>query len=210
MMLSEDSQKLRGFIQAGGRSQRMGTDKAWIAVNHRPMIEWVMIAAQPVCVSLSIVLSADVTRENRKQYEALAGRFNAEIIIDDYDHRGPLGGIEASLKSCAADASALILACDLPFITMEFLQLLAQVHHSARSQLTIPLNATAQLQMLAGIYSPLCLDAVQTMLCWNELKTDRLCLRCKTHIVSFQQYAQMNHAERILSNLNTPDDLQSI
>lgn len=202
---SPESEGLRGFIQAGGRSQRMGSDKAWMLVSERPMIEHVLRAARPLCKNVSIVISQD--HEQRNLYENFAPMHNALLLVDERNHCGPLGGIEASLKECAPDESALILACDLPFVTTEFLQQLWQIHHQANSLLTIPLDQQAQMQMLAGIYLPQCLDAVQTMLHWGEFKTDRLCLRVRTHLVSFREYAHLPHAEKLLHNINTPDEL---
>src|SRR5262245_55147824 len=113
---------VRGFIQAGGRSSRMGQDKSWLEVEGRRLIERVLAAAEPVVEDLSVIINAANPRAT--DYRLLADGWNARLIHDLQDHRGPLGGIQTALRSCAPGESALILACDLPFLTSEFLALL--------------------------------------------------------------------------------------
>ena len=131
---------VHAFIQAGGRSSRMGTDKAWLEINGRAMIEHVLAAAEPVAASLSIIINQ--TNPNADRYRQLAEKWNARLIYDLHDHKGPLGGIHTALsvlnRDCeGAAASALILACDLPFLTSEFLSFLCRQHQLANPQSAI-------------------------------------------------------------------------
>src|SRR5262245_53536034 len=97
----------RGFIQAGGRSSRMGQDKAWLEIEGRPMIGRVIVAARPVVERLGIIINAANPQVER--YERLAASCDAELIFDLYEHCGPLGGIHTALTNCAENESALIL-----------------------------------------------------------------------------------------------------
>ena len=76
------------IIQAGGRSSRMGEDKAWIVIDGHPMIEHVIAAAQKITTATAIIINP--TNSNHKKYEALAQRVGANLIHDLHDHRGPL------------------------------------------------------------------------------------------------------------------------
>src|SRR5215210_6020440 len=102
------------FIQAGGRSSRMGTDKAWVEINGQPLIEYVLAAAQPIVGSLSIIINA--ANSNADRYARLSEHWDARLLDDLHDHQGPLGGIHTALKNCDVGSAALILACDLPFL----------------------------------------------------------------------------------------------
>ena len=192
-------------IQAGGRSSRMGADKAWVLIDGRPMIEHVLAAAQPVADHLAIVLNP--ANPHLTLYEELAARWSAEVLFDLHDYRGPLGGIETALQRSETDEAGLMLACDLPFVTTEFLQLLQAIHVSAASDLTVPWDAAGRPQMLAAIYAQACLAQVRAMLAANELKVQCLQQRVTTRPVRWAEYAHLAAAERLLHNINSPTDL---
>ena len=205
---------VRAFVQAGGRSSRMGTDKAWLEINGRPMIEHVLAAAQPVAASLSIVIHC--ANPNADRYRELAARWNARLLYDLHDHKGPLGGIHTALKTCAENESALILACDMPFLTSEFLSFLCNAHLSVNPQsairnpkfITVPADQEGRLQPLAAIYSQACLPAMEEMLAMNRLKVDRLFEQMPTQTVSFEEIVSLAGAEFLFQNMNASRDLQ--
>jgi molybdopterin-guanine dinucleotide biosynthesis protein A len=123
---------IKGFIQAGGRSSRMKRDKAWLEIDGVPMIEWAVAAVKPAAGRLGIIVNA--ANPQIEQYERLAESCDARLIFDLHEHLGPLGGIHTALAHCGAGESALILACDLPFITTEFLSFLCDVHQTQNPQ----------------------------------------------------------------------------
>lgn len=195
-------------IQAGGRSARMGADKAWVLLAKRPLIESALRAAQPLAQRFAIVISKEMPELVR--YEELAEAWRAEILIDPNDHCGPLGGIHTALRHSASNETALILACDLPFITAEFLTLLAQ-HHSLTQApaITIPLDQPGRRQMLAGFYDLECQPAVESLLAEGKFRVDGLCGRVNLQEVAYSAYSHLPGASRFLTNLNTPDELRA-
>jgi molybdopterin-guanine dinucleotide biosynthesis protein A len=199
-----------GFIQAGGRSSRMGTDKAWLEIENRPMIERLLAQARPAVNSLSIIVNA--TNPHLQRYESLAESYDAKVIHDLHDHRGPLGGIGTALAYCKNDRyqSALILACDMPFITTEFLAFLIDLHQHEANQLTLPVDQQERLQPLAGVYSAACLPAVEQMLNADDLRVDNLCRRVQTRRVTFGEFASLTNAERLFVNVNSIEEYISI
>lgn len=200
--------KILAAIQAGGRSARMGVDKSWVTLEERPLIEYALQAAQPLAQRLAIVISHDMPQQ--AQYEQLAARWHAQLLFDPHDHCGPLGGIHTALSNCAADETALILACDLPFITAEFLRLLAQAHSTTTAPaITIPLDQTGRHQMLAGFYDQACLSAVEQLLAEGKLRVDGLCAYVNVQEIEFAAYAHLPHAPNLLNNLNTREELRT-
>ncbi len=195
-------------IQAGGRSLRMGEDKSWLPIEGRPMIEHVLAAAQTIAERLVVVVNP--TNPNLPRYEQLAAPWDAELWFDLHNHRGPLGGIETVLRQCSADESALILACDLPFVTTEFLQLLRTIHAAEHNELTVPLDQDERPQMLAAIYAASCLSQVSALLAAEELKVRALQTRVQTRRVRWAEYAHLARAERFLRNLNAREDLRGL
>jgi molybdenum cofactor guanylyltransferase len=202
--------KLLAAIQAGGRSARMGTDKAWLELAGRPLIEHVLAAAQPLADRLAVVISRDNSQTDK--YAQLAEHWRAALLYDLHDHRGPLGGIHTSLLHAQADEKTLILACDLPYVTTGFLSLLQELDqqettHGHSHGLTTPLDKAGRLQMLAGIYGAECLPQVEQMLAEDALRLDRLCARVRMRRAMFAEYAHLPGAEKFLRNLNTPEDV---
>lgn|GEM_PF-319885 len=212
-----------GFIQAGGRSSRMGEDKAWLEIDGRPMIERVMSAARPLVENLTVIINQANSEAGR--YQMLAERWGAVVVHDLHDYRGPLGGIHTSLSNCRPEQSALIIACDLPFVTTEFFSFLWRIHQDSRQDLgqravrelnrgpqaiTLPVDREGRLQPLAGIYSASCLPAVERMLAEGTLRIDRICRTVETRRVVFEEFAHLSEAERLLVNINTLDEYRSL
>jgi molybdopterin-guanine dinucleotide biosynthesis protein A len=195
-----------GFIQAGGRSSRMGTDKAWLAIGNRPMIEHLLAQVTPAVHSLSIIVNA--ANPHLQRYESLAESYDAKVMHDLHNYRGPLGGIGTALAYCKDGPyrSALILACDMPFITTEFLTFLIDLHQREANQLTLPVDQQERLQPLAGVYSSTCLPAVEQMLSADDLRVDNLCRRVQTRRVAFGEFANLTNAERLFVNINSIEE----
>jgi molybdopterin-guanine dinucleotide biosynthesis protein A len=206
---------IRGFIQAGGRSSRMNRDKAWLEIDGVPMIERAVAAAKPAAGRLGIIVNA--ANPQIERYQKLAESCDAMLILDLHEHLGPLGGIHTALSHCGAGESALVLACDLPFITTEFLSFLCDVHQTRNPQsairnpqsITVPLDQSNRLQPLAAIYDQSLEATAGQMLAANELRVDLLYSRVSTRPVGFAEFANLRDAERFFINVNTPEEYQN-
>src|SRR6266508_1959081 len=204
-----------GFIQAGGRSSRMKLDKAWLEIDGVPMIERAVAAAKPAAGRLGIIVNAANLQIER--YERLAESRDARLIFDLHEHLGPLGGIHTALTHCGAEESALILACDLPFITTEFLSYLCNVHQGENplvasrnpQSITDPLDQSNRPQPLAAIYDQSLEAVVSQMLAADELKVDLLHSRVPTRRVGFAEFSHLRDAQRFFINVNPPEEYQA-
>lgn len=195
-------------VQAGGRSLRMGQDKSWLILKGRPMIEYVLAAAKSVAEKTIIVIHRDAP--DRYRYQQLATAWQAELIDDLHNYRGPLGGIETTLKYTQSSEAAVVLACDLPFMTAEFLRFSLDLHKTEKNDLTIPTDQAGRPQMLAAIYSPSCLSAISQMLSNDILKARLLQHRVKSRLVPYSEYAFLPQSAQILRNINTLEDYRSV
>ena len=194
----------------------MKQDKAWLEVDGAPMIERVVAAAGPAAGRLGIIVNA--ANPQIERYERLAESCDAGLIFDLHERLGPLGGVHTALAHCGAGESALILACDLPFITTDLLTFLCGVHqgenpHSASPQfgrnpqsITVPLDQSNRPQPLAAIYDQSLEATVGQMLAANELRVDLLYSRVSTRLISFAEFANLRDAERFFINVNTPEE----
>lgn len=194
-----------GFVQAGGRSSRMGSDKAWMEIAGQPMIQRVLDAMRSVVKQTGIVINQ--ANPMLARYEELSASYEAQLLFDLHDHRGPLGGIATALHVCAPQTSALIVACDLPFASSALFTLLSQIHQREHCELTLPSDVEGRAQPLAAVYSSRCLPAVEDLLQRDVRRVDRLFELVRTRHVAFAEYHHLPDAARLLLNLNRPEDL---
>jgi molybdenum cofactor guanylyltransferase len=98
-----------GYILAGGRSSRMGTDKALLQLAGKPLIQHAVTKLQRICADVHILSSNP----------ALAKY--APLVQDLHPNCGPIGGIEAALAHSPHEWN-LILPVDMPLLPAAFLQ----------------------------------------------------------------------------------------
>jgi molybdopterin-guanine dinucleotide biosynthesis protein A len=101
-------QPIGGYVLAGGRSSRMGTDKALLQLAGKPLIAHALAKLRRICLDVYI-LSGNPAHASY-----------APLVTDLHPNCGPLGGIEAALTHSAHDWN-LILPVDIPFLPTAFL-----------------------------------------------------------------------------------------
>jgi molybdopterin-guanine dinucleotide biosynthesis protein A len=141
-MVNIMDQKLYGLVLAGGKSSRMGTDKSGIVYSNKPQVQ--------VAYELVSQFCSKVFLSTRRDQAGMAVYQPFEQLHDEpeFEGKGPLGGILSAMK-LYPDASWLVLACDLPFITDNTLKhLLSNRNRSA--------IATAYKSQHDGLPEPLC------------------------------------------------------
>jgi molybdopterin-guanine dinucleotide biosynthesis protein A len=185
--------EITGVILAGGKSSRMGRNKALLPVGGVPCVQRIAEALRGVCGDILIV-SDDPT-----PYAFLS----LPVIPDRFPGSGPLAGIHSAL-SVVATEKALILACDLPHVSAEFLRRLCAM--SAGEDALVPLSADGRLQPLCAIYRTTCVATLE-----EDLKRGRrsvLSYLEGRNVRTVPAESLLGGAARpdFLANMNTPDD----
>lgn len=115
--MSPDSAKqqlpVHGFVLAGGRSSRMGRDKAALPFRGRPMVEIAVLKLRSFCTAVSIA-------GNREDLRELA-----PIATEARDQQGPAAGIEAAL-AVATERWMLAVPVDVPLVPAPLLRAWAE------------------------------------------------------------------------------------
>ncbi|HEX2617972.1 MAG TPA: molybdenum cofactor guanylyltransferase, partial [Flavobacteriales bacterium] len=91
-----------GVVLAGGKSTRMGQDKALLEVNGKPLLVHALDRLRPHVQELLLI-------GDPRKY----GKLHAACIADDLQDLGPLGGIVTAMNHAKHD-KLLVLACDVP------------------------------------------------------------------------------------------------
>jgi molybdopterin-guanine dinucleotide biosynthesis protein A len=203
-----DEEPVTGILLVGGRSRRMGADKAWQRLAGKPMVEWALDALRAVTEPQILV-----ARE-AAPYERLGVR----IVTDQYPQRGPLAGIHAGLKAIPTDL-ALVLAVDMPLARPELLAFLVTSVGPAHAAVpyvdigsppapgTFTTAREAGLQPLCAAYRRTCLSALEKVLAAGPVPTGALLALIKARIVSPDEWRPYDEDSRSFFNVNTLEDL---
>ena len=113
--------KSTSLILAGGRSSRMGTDKAKLILGGRCILEGILQAAHQVSGSIVIM-----RRPGQDLPEMPSSMLNqVRVAYDRMEGRGPLQGIADSLVHLPEQAERVfVLTCDLPYLSVQWLRTL--------------------------------------------------------------------------------------
>jgi len=159
-------------------------------------MEWVIAAARAVTSEITVITSDP-------RVKAFCRRAGIASASDLSLGVGPLAGLEVALVRCSGKA-ALILACDLPFLTGELLHRLVSSFREAEA--LVPLDAQGRPQPLCAVYSVACLPKVSEAITRGERRMTRLLERLAVRFLPFSEVAHLPGAEEFFWDLDTPDD----
>ena len=184
--------EISGFILAGGKSSRMGSDKGLIEFAGRPMIEHSILALKPLCSSIQIIT-------NNNEYRDLGYSVHHDLIKD----KGPLGGICTAL-SLSKTRLNLIITCDSPFVTSDLLSHL--IEQSEGFDAVVPLF-NDRVYPLTAVYAATCYTAFNKRLIENKLRVKDAIKFMNTKQIELDENLPFFN-EKILANLNTLKELE--
>jgi molybdenum cofactor guanylyltransferase len=182
------------FVLAGGKSSRMGKDKAFLRLGVETLLSQALQVARAVATEVRIVGDA-------KKYAAF-GR----VVEDVYRDRGPLGGIHAALSSSATKLN-LMLAVDLPFVGSEVLKYLLLRARESGAMAVVP-RASGGLQPLCAVYRRGFAEAAEQSLREGKNKIDSLFARVETCFIEENELVRAGFSVEMFRNLNTPEEFE--
>ncbi|HJU92799.1 MAG TPA: molybdenum cofactor guanylyltransferase [Pyrinomonadaceae bacterium] len=185
----------QAFILAGGSSSRMGTDKSQLLIDGQTFTERIADTLRKVTDSVTIV---------GRSIDASLDASSLPTVPDIYPQWGALGGLHAAL-SASTRAWAIIVACDLPFVTPELFLYLASMRldHDA----VVPVQIDSRPQPLAALYrvDP-CRQRATELIDAGRRRPLDLLEAVNTRWVAFEEIRNLDQAERFFVNINTPED----
>jgi molybdopterin-guanine dinucleotide biosynthesis protein A len=184
--------ELTAFVLAGGKSTRMGRDKAFLPWADGTLLSHALKLVATVTPNVSIVGASE-------KFASFGS-----VIDDIYRDRGPLGGIHAALSTTRTDLN-LMLAVDLPLIETRFLQLMVGLAQDTDAVVTVP-RAEGVSQPLCAIYRREFVQPAEQALQAGRNKIDPLFAKVKARIIGEEEFSREGFSVRMFSNLNTPED----
>jgi len=151
---------ITAFILSGGNSSRMRTNKSFLVIDGKPLIQRLTELLDSI---FPVVM---ISSNEPKLYEFLGKK----IIKDIFPNRGPLSGIHSALNFTTSNRN-FIISCDMPFISSELIKYI--IDFKSDSEVMLP-GYEARIQQLCGIYLKSVLPIVENLLVESGEQNSRL------------------------------------
>lgn len=185
---------ISGILMAGGKSRRMGQDKAFLTLKGKELYRYPLEKLEKFCSE--IIISANNEKYNQLGYK---------VVHDEIQNIGPIGGIFSCLKE-TSNQKALILSCDLPFISDEYIQLLLSGCRS--SSICMGTNLQGIPEALISIMDKSILPFLNENISSGIYKMNRLLDHPESCLLSSDLLTGI--PETNFLNINSPDDYKNI
>ena len=190
----EVRQPISCIVLAGGESKRVGTDKGFLTIGDRFLIE--EIVEKMARIGDEVII---VTNSHQKY-----GYLGTRLVSDVYPDKGALGGIYSGLK-VACHHHSLVVACDMPFLDLRLLRYMILL--SPGQDVVIP-RVGGLTEPLHAIYSKRCLQPMERVLSAGGLRIIEFFPEVRVRYVEEQEIRLFDPQCLSFFNINTPADLE--
>jgi molybdenum cofactor guanylyltransferase len=195
--------QVSAFILTGGASSRMGKEKGLLDFDGQPLIVRIASLVEPLVSSVTAV-------GPRRGYAILGLQ-----VIEDQQFAGanesgrglgPLAGIVSALTATQTDWN-VILACDLPYLTREWLDWLLACTMNSERQIVMPRTARGP-EPLAAVYRRECAKPILAALQRDIRKVTDAVAQLRIEYIPEGNWRHIDMHGRVLRNMNTPEDYE--
>jgi molybdopterin-guanine dinucleotide biosynthesis protein A len=209
----DDRFDIGAFILAGGKSSRMGASKPLLQIEGETML------ARAVRLASSLAMSCMVIGP-----PSLREHIQVEVAEDEYPGCGPLGGIATALRLAVRNSPSqtwnLILACDMPYLTHDWLRYLVQRALASQADVVIAANDPCEgrgpqreqarrLEPLCGMYRSTSGAAITAAVERGVRKVTDGFAGLKVELVEPAEWKCFDSGGGLFKNVNTPEDYQA-
>lgn len=201
-MTREDASRtaVAGYVLAGGASSRFGRDKALARLGEETLLQGMLRLIGEVADSVHVVATAD-------RY----AMFRERIIADRWPGEGPLGGITTALFASQANVPLcewnLILSCDMPFLTREWLKYMVARARDSEASVVVP-QSDYGLEPLCACWRTSCVEELQTAFDGGVRKVTDAMKRLRVEVLDETHWKRFDTAGRLFWNMNTQQDYE--
>jgi molybdopterin-guanine dinucleotide biosynthesis protein A len=199
--------EIDSFILIGGRSSRFGSDKALATVGGQRVVDMLATAIAAAMPASRITLVAGSNDQLMAGTQLITP---VPVIFDLIPGRGPLGGLHAALSYTNTEWG-LVLACDLPFVSADLIDLLVN-RCQENLDAVVPMQKDGRPQPLCALYRrAACSPLLDEMLHEPRPTPSMQFLLGKLNVeyVPSDEIAELPGSDRLFVNINTPDELEN-
>lgn len=182
-------------VQAGGKSIRMGEDKALIRLAGIPLIERVLARIDGLADEILITTNRPETLTH----------LNLRMVGDEVPGAGALHGLKTALDAARGEI-VLVLSCDIPFVSRELLEHLLSRAHEADA--IVPKHGDKHEPLQAVYNRSRCLPAVEAALGSGERRM--ISFYPQVHVLPIEEpiLSELDPSGLSFFNVNTAEDLE--
>ncbi|MBI5079858.1 MAG: molybdenum cofactor guanylyltransferase [Chloroflexi bacterium] len=192
-------------ILSGGKSSRMGTDKALLPIEGKTMIEHIIAQVKDIGDEVIVITNTP------DHYKFLGLPLFADVIPD----KGALGGLYTAIDA-ASHPYTLILACDMPFVNRDLLRYMISL--APQGDAVIPKIAapdgekkkSGMAEPLRAIYSKACLAPIRKCIDEDNLKMIAFFKDVKLRWIDEEEIRRFDPDLVTFMNANTPGEFEKM
>lgn len=185
-----------GIILAGGKSSRMGQDKALLQLEGETLISRSIRELKRYVNEVIIV-------DNQQDKYPFSG---VKRIKDNYQGLGPLAGIQAGLRAARGDY-AFIMACDMPFFDGKIIKLL--INNSPGFQVVVP-RIHGYLEPLCALYAKSCLPIIENNIEKKNYKIVDIYSHVRVEYLNEAMFKEIADPYYMFANINTYEEYRKV
>jgi molybdopterin-guanine dinucleotide biosynthesis protein A len=185
------SQKVTGIVLAGGKSTRMGCNKALLIYRGRPLVQHAIDMLMLVCEN--VVISA-----NKDDYKFTG----CQTWPDEIPEQAPMVGIYSCLKRSPNDRN-IFLTCDIPLVDPRLFELLLSA--GDEFDMVIPIHDAHYMEPLCGIYHKRVIGDLERSISNREFSLQDFIRKSKHKLIEITPDVEFYRKDMFL-NINTAED----
>ncbi len=183
-------------ILAGGKSSRMGRNKAFLELDGKTFLQRQLELLRDQFDN--VMISANSNHDYNT--------FNAPVLNDIMPEKGPIGGIYTGLVN-STGFYTFFFACDMPFLDKGLIDRLKE--RAKGVDVVAPQNG-GMMEPLHAIYSKNCIEPIKRQIEKNDLKITNFFEQVKVNLVKIDKLELSKSYKNSLTNMNTPDDIKRL
>jgi molybdopterin-guanine dinucleotide biosynthesis protein A len=183
---------MTSIILAGGKSSRLGRNKALQAIGGKSLIQWVV----DHLATLSTEIIIATAHGERILCSSPTG---IKTVADVYPEKGPLVGIYSGLIA-SSSPRAIVVGCDMPFLSVGLLDYMSQI--SPTFDVVVP-QTREKVDPLCAVYSRNCLASIHNLLERDELRLSELLNTVKVRYIEEDEINRFDPEHLSFFNVNT-------
>jgi len=183
--------RIGAVILAGGKSCRMGKDKAELLIDNQMFLD--RIASELSDFDELLVSVGSKDSRTGKNYKTVA---------DKYPNCGPIGGLQSALSVCASDA-LFAISCDVPLFKSSLAQFLCSKMDDSYDAV-VAVSADGYFHPLCAVYRKSTSDIFEKYILSGDYKIINAYEQMKIYRVSVKDF------ENLLLNVNTPEEYERL
>ena len=183
---------MTGAILAGGRSTRMGTNKAVLEFGGQRLIEGLLRKIRPLFPEILIIANESAPYAD----------LDVTVLPDRIQDKGSLGGIYTAVHH-SRFPQTFCVACDMPLVSPTVIAYLCD--QAEEFDVVVPRTEDGY-QPLHAVYGKTCLPRMEAMIRAESLKIDRLFPSVRVRTIEAAELRALDPSLRSFVNVNTREE----